>query len=78
MEKKPKFEGLHSIADLGVWQNPLEEGKETSEFIEDTRRTWPTKSPEQGSGLTETEVASTGPACVCTRSSVCILWLIVW
>lgn len=37
----------------------------------DSKGTWPTKSTKQGShGLTETEVISMGPACVCTRSSV--------
>lgn len=29
-------------------------------------------------GLTETEMASMGPVCVCTRSSVLMLWLLGW
>lgn len=37
--------------------------------MEDTRRIWPTKPTKQDShGLTETEVASTGLAHVCTKS----------
>lgn len=38
--------------------------------MEDTRRAWPTKSTNWSSyGLTEAEVASRGPAWVCTRFS---------
>jgi hypothetical protein len=47
--------------------------------MEGTRRTWPTESTKQGShGLLETEVASTVPTRVCTRSSMHMLYSLAW
>lgn len=47
--------------------------------MEDMRKTWPTVSTKQCSvGLTEIEVASMGPVCICTRFSVYTSWLLVW
>lgn len=47
--------------------------------MEETRIAWPTELTKQGSrGPTETEAASMGTAGVCTRSSVCMLWLLAW
>lgn len=44
--------------------------------VEDTRRTIPTKI--NSAGLKEDGVASTGPAWVCIRSFVYMLWLFAW
>lgn len=50
-----------------------------SEGMGDTRRTWPTESTKQGPyGLTETKSTSTGPASVCSRASVYMLWVLAW
>lgn len=50
-----------------------------TERMEDTRRTWPAKSTNQGLyGLTKTEAASTGFAWVCTKFSAYMSWLIAW
>ena len=60
-------------------ENPMEEVVEKfqrSEGMEDTRRTRSLGSIKQGShGLTESESVSTGPAWVCTRSSLRMLKL---
>lgn len=60
--------------------NPAEEKKQRlqkSEGMEDAKRKWPIKSTKQCSyGVTETEVASMGPAWVCTRFSPYVLWLL--
>lgn len=45
--------------------------------MEGTRRTWSTTSTKQGSrGFTEVEMVSQGPAWVCTRFFVHVLWLL--
>lgn len=47
--------------------------------MEDPRRAWLTESTEEDScGLTETEVANIGLACICTRSWAWMLCLLVW
>lgn len=57
--------------------NPMEEENYMLEGIEDSRRTCPDTSTKQDSHvLTETKMASRYPAWVCTRSSVCISWLL--
>lgn len=38
---------------------------------------WGTWSPTDH-GLTETDMASTGPSRVCTRSSVYMVWILAW
>ena len=47
--------------------------------MEDNMKMWPAEATKKGSQrLTEMEAASTGPACVCTRSSGYTLWLLAW
>lgn len=59
-------------------QEPVEDGQEIPGGVRgDIRRTWPTESNKQGShGLKETEMSSVGPACICIKSSVHMLWLL--
>ena len=60
-------------------RNPVWKECGLSEKIDNTRRTWLIESTKHSShGLTETETASIGPARVCTRSSVWMLWLLAW
>ena len=62
---------------LEAWQLHGRGEERLSERMEDTRRTWPTKSTKQDShGLTETEAKKHRPAWVCTRFSGDVLWLV--
>lgn len=50
---------------------PQRLGNSAEVGMENSERTWPTETTQQGShGLPDTDVASTGPEWVCTRSSV--------
>lgn len=71
-QRESKFEvSIGSLLwEIGESNRKGEERLYESKWTEDRRRTWTTKSTKQGShGLTETKVASTRPAWICTRSS---------
>lgn len=72
---------LRWVPPLRDGENPWEKGRELwkLEWIEDTKRTWPSESTRQVSHrFTETEGASAGLARLCTKSSASLLWWRAW
>lgn len=66
-------------SEIGTSHGTQKEIFQELEGMEDTKKTWPMELTKRGShGLTETEMASTGPSWIYTRSSVYIVWLLTW